>query len=123
MDRDIPVDQSDDLLMMSFDIDYNLTGKLTRTFFQPPALYVTVKFQDGDEQTYRAVKSVINGQVMVNKFIGRTKDAIKFFAEPDKSNNPVIAIRFHSPEAWGFKPEFTYTINRIKLQSEVIQSN
>ena len=123
LDREIPLDRTEDLLLMSFDIQYNLLGKLSRTLYQPPPLYVTLTFDDGDQETFKAIKSVVNGEVQVNKFYKKAEQAVSLFGGPGEIDNHVISIRFHSPEAWGFKPDFSYSVKKIEFGTSTASSD
>jgi hypothetical protein len=123
LNEEIPLKQTDDLLMMSFDIQYSLPGKLMRTLYQPPPLYVTVTFDNGDQETFKAIKSVVNGEVQVNKFFKKTGQAVSFFGGPGTPDKEAVSIRFHSPEAWGFVPNFSYAIKSIVFETNTTSSN
>jgi hypothetical protein len=49
-------------------------------------------------------------------FFGRTGEAISFFRNPGNFDQQVVAIRFSSPEEWGFVSKLTHSIKPIKLE-------
>jgi hypothetical protein len=114
----IRLKDTDDLQYMTVGIEYNLLGMALRALYQPPELRVVFRFEDGQEQAYRAVKPIVNGGVLVNKFVASTDQAKLFFTSNGKFNKKVSSIRFDSPQGWGFTSAFSYQIRYLALSEE-----
>jgi hypothetical protein len=113
----IELEETAALQYLSANIEYSLLGGLVRFIFQPPPLEVTVQFQDGEERTYRAVKTIVNGGVLVNKFVDSLDLAEAYFSSVGQAGKPVAKIKFHTSRPWGFEPEFTYRLKSITVES------
>ncbi len=103
------------LKVMTANIRYNALGHLLRLLFQPPLLQVTVHFADGEERTYRAIQSIVNGQVLVNPLVDSPDTAEQFFATGGQGGRTVTSIRFDAPPGAGFQPDFTYFLKEIDI--------
>jgi len=114
----IELDETDTLQYMTANIEYSLPGRLIRFFFQPPPLEVTVQFENGKEQSYRAVKTIVNGEVLVNRFIDSLDSAEGYFGSGGQAGEPVARIKFDSPKGWGFQPEYTYRFKYVIIENE-----
>jgi hypothetical protein len=111
----IPLADTQGLHYLSADIDYSLLGKLARTFYQPPLLNVTVEFEDGEQQEFRALKPLVNDQVLINPFFDTVQDAGAFFRSRGEQGRRVQRIRFNTEQPWGFQPGFTYHLKTVEL--------
>jgi hypothetical protein len=114
----ITLEETNDLQYMRANIEYSLLGSIIRILFQPPRLNVTIKFDDGEERTYRAVKPMVNGEVMINKFVESTDEANSFFKHEGKKSRNVEKIKFDSPQKWGFKKNFAHQIKYVELERD-----
>jgi hypothetical protein len=114
----IRLKDTDDLQYMTVGIEYNLVGVALRALYQPPELRVVFQFEDGQKQAYRAVKPIVNGGVLVNRFVASTDQAKLFFTSNGKLNKKVRSIRFDSPQGWGFKSAFSYQIRYLALSGD-----
>jgi hypothetical protein len=121
IDEFIDIDNVDDLTYMTADVQYDLIGTMLRSFYVPPRLLVTIKFDDGQEHTYKAIKPIINGEVLVNKFVDSLNSAEYFINFGGKLNKNVDQIKFHSPHNWGYRPEFSYQFKTIHLDSNKLE--
>lgn len=111
----IELADTDGLQVMTANIRYNTLGHLLRILFQPPLLQATVRFADGEERTYRAIQSIVNGEVLVNHFVETPDEAEQFFSSGGQGGRRVTSIRFDTPSGSGFQPEFTYQIKEVDL--------
>ena len=90
-------------------------GHLVRALYQPPPLHVTVTLHNGEMQTFQAITTMVQGGVLVNKLVSRTQEARDFFSNQGRGGASVTAVKFHSPEPWGFQPGFTYQLQKVVL--------
>jgi len=117
----IYLDNSDELQYMTIGIKYSLLGTIVRALFQPPQLNVTLQFDNGEEQTYRAIKTIVNGGVLVNKFVDTLDSAEGFFNSGGVLGRRVKKIKFDTPDRWGFQKSYTYQIELIKVNHRRFQ--
>lgn len=93
------------------DIEYNLWGKIRRFFFQPPKLWVEVRYSDGTTQKWPVMLPTVS--------TGMPTQRLESFEEMNKwlmgIDNTVhfTAIRFYSEDA-GFKPDVKYRFTRLE---------
>ncbi|MFZ2488197.1 MAG: hypothetical protein WAZ19_08735 [Anaerolineae bacterium] len=106
---------SQDIQILQADISYTLAGRAISLLYQPPPLNATLLFSDGSSSSYRAVKSLVNGGIIVNPFVSDIGQAHLFFALGQ--SRQVTGIRFESPAAWAYKTSFSYTVRRIALDN------
>ena len=111
----IELENTDQLQYLTADLEYSLLGKVARVFFQPPDLRVTVQLENGEERTFKAIKTIINGQILANKFVDSIGSAEEFFRSGGRAAPKVVKIKFDTPDPWGFKPEFTYQVQYVTL--------
>ncbi len=104
------------LLMLNTDLQYNLWGRLARFFYKPPMLHVTVKFSDGSERKFRAIKTMINSPVLANRMAVDAFSASHFFESTGRLGIGVKAIRFEDEKGWGFRKSFTYQLTRTEYK-------
>jgi len=114
----IEIDFSDELIYLNTDIEYSLIGSIARLLFQPPRLKIAVQFSDGKEQTFNAIKSIITGDVLINKFVDSINSAQYFFEYGGRLNKSVKRVKFFTDDTWGFKPEFKYQFKTIQIKSK-----
>jgi hypothetical protein len=98
-------------------IEYSLLGKLRRLLYQPPKLFVTLTLGDGQTKVYRAVTTIVNGGVVVNKYVETNEQADLFISSNGVSNRNVSSVTFHTDAPWAFRTEFDYTNAFVRVQS------
>lgn len=109
----ITLEEAEGLQLMTAQIRYNTLGHLLRAIFQPPLLTVTIQFADGEERTFRAIQSIVNGEVLVNPFVDSLDAAQQFFTPGGRTTRPVTAIRFDAPAGIGFRKDFVYQLREV----------
>jgi hypothetical protein len=112
----IELDDSAGLQYLSADIDYSLLGTLARFLYQPPFLKVLVEFEDGEQQTFRAIKTLVDDEVLVSPFFDTVADAGAHFRSNGEQGRRVQRIQFFADKPWAFEPKFTYEIKNVRLQ-------
>ena len=115
LDQTIAVEASEDLIYLTADIKYSIWGYLSKLLYQPPPLYVTVTLYNGEERTFQAIITMVEGGVPVNKLVTRTREIRDYFSKLGHGGATVTAIKFHSPESWGFQPDFNYKLQKVVL--------
>ena len=113
--RFIFLGKTPNLLLLTADIEYNLIGKISSVFYQPPILLVTVEYVDGNQQTFRAIKPIVSSGVLVNHLPESVEDLQTFFSSGGSKGPRITKIKFSTPDKWGFKSQFNYHIQEIML--------
>jgi hypothetical protein len=88
-------------IYMTADISYSTAGKIRRLFYQPPDLSITFFFDDGTTRQYKAIGSLLQTPVLINKAVLDIVDLKNFFTGDLKKNKNVRAFAFHS-QSGGF---------------------
>ena len=112
----IDLPRSDTLQFMTADIEYSLLGKIARFLYRPSLLWVTVEFEDGETRRFRAVKTMVNDQVLIDPFVETLDDARVYLESLGHDSRRVKRVRFETESPRVFDPEFTYSINQITVQ-------
>ena len=112
----IELPSSDALQFMTADIEYSLLGKVVRFLYHPSLLWVTVEFEDGETRRFRAVKTMINDQALVDPFVETLDDAQIYLESFGRDSRRVKRVRFETDSPRAFEPEFNYSINQITVQ-------
>jgi hypothetical protein len=112
------VSKTTDLQYLKPDIEYSLLGKLKRFFHQPPQLSVSFILSNGEIKTFKAIKTVVNAGVIINKYVEGNTQMDLFISHNGVSNRRIKEVKFHTDTPWGFKKDFTYTNELIKIHSE-----
>ena len=115
----IELPPSDSLQFITADIQYSLLGKLARFFYQPRLLWVTVEFEDGETRRYRAVKTMVNDQALVDPFVETLDDAEVYLESLGRDSRRVARVRFETDSPRAFAPEFTYQITQYAVPEPV----
>lgn len=124
--NDISIKESNELQLFSAKIKYSLLGKLWRLFVQAPQLHISLVLEDGSEYTYRAIKPILEGGILINKFIQNSSDNTTannyvlelFFNSAGLKNNTVTRINIYTDTPWAFKDEFVAKIEFINIKSD-----
>ena len=114
----IDLPSSDALQFITADIEYSLAGKLLRFFYQPRLLWTTVEFEDGETRSYRAVKTMVNDQVLVDPFFETLDDAQVYIDSLGQDSRRVKRISFETDSPRAFQPEFTYHITQYSVEAD-----
>ena len=112
----IELPASQEMQFFSADIQYSLAGKLARFLYQPPMLWVTVVFEDGERRTFRAIKPLVNDQVLVDPFLETLPQARDYLESQGKNGRRVQWVRFDVGAPWAFQPEFDYQLTGYAVQ-------
>lgn len=111
----IELEASDALQYLTADIDYSTAGKLYRFLYHPRLLWVTLEFEDGETRTFRAVKPLVNDQVLVDPFLETLADARLYLESLGREGRRVRRLRFETDAPWAFEPEFTYSVTQMTV--------
>ena len=112
----IELPSSDSLQFITADIEYTLPGRLARFFYQPRLLWVTVEFEDGETRRFRAIKTMVNDQALVDPFFETLDDAETYLGSLGSDSRRVKRIRFETDSPRAFQPEFRYQITQYDVQ-------
>lgn len=94
--EDIPVKKNSDLQVSRIIIEYNLWGKLRRLLYQPPTIKIIFTLENGEIKIFRASKSILEGGVILNKFVDNEQDFQLLIQSDGKLNTNVKSVRFES---------------------------
>ncbi len=84
-----------DAVYMTANIQYDLSGKMRRLFYQVPALNVTL-FYDDTCQDYRVVVPIIHSPVLINKAVIDNSDLANFYTGNLRRKRRIKAFCFHA---------------------------
>lgn len=77
-------------------IKYNLWGKIKRLFYHPPLLKITVTLDNGDTESFRGIKPILAGGVILNKYVDSEKEFQLLMQSDGRLNANIKKIRFES---------------------------
>jgi hypothetical protein len=97
--EDIPVKRSSDIQVSRLFIEYDLPGKLRRLVYQPPIIKVIFTFENDEVKSFRVSKSILEGGVILNKFVDNKEDFQLLMQSDGKLSTNVKKIRFESDPA------------------------
>lgn len=106
------------LLLAAVDVRYSILGRLIRFLYQPPALRVSFRLRAGEILSYRAIVPIVNGGVIVNKFVQSPDELSAFISGAWRGLRDVEAVTFHTPDRWGFQSTYSYHLTRIQLAAD-----
>lgn len=107
--EDIPVNSSYDLQYSKIFIRYNFWGRLRRLFYQPPSLTMTLTLEDNETMTYRAIPTLLEDGIIVNKFIDTRQEFQLLMQSGSRFCANIKKIRFDQTAG------FTGFVNTIKM--------
>jgi len=84
-------------------VKYDFPGKIKRLFYTPPRLKITFTLDNGETFTYKVIKPIIEGGVVLNKFIDNELEFKLLMLGGGVLNTPVRKIRV---EADSLNPGF-----------------
>lgn len=104
-----PTPPANELQYSRILVRYSLWGKIRSFFFQPPPFEVRITLDNGNSWTYRGVKPILEGGVLVNKFIYNDESFQTWLLSHGSSNLNIRSIRIVADSA-GNAPGFAGTI-------------
>ncbi len=110
-DDTVLVPQGDDgeVILMQMNAELSLFGKLVKTFYQIPAVNMTVIYADGHEETRRVLPEVLVNPVIIDTLPMNEREAADFVNRRkahSEERRVVSSIRFSGPGWRFFKKEF-----------------
>lgn len=118
LDETLEIEDSAGVQMMSAEVDYTLLGELVRFFFQPAKLEVQIEFADGERRTYRAIPPLLEGGVIIHRFVESLDQAEAFFASHGQGGRPVKTLTFHTDQPWAFRKVIPYRIRYLEVDAQ-----
>jgi hypothetical protein len=102
-------------------LSYSIWGKIKRTLYQPAPLYITFE-GDGSspEKTFRCVKPILEGGVLINKMVDGFHEADTFFRFSGRKNSGVKRIKISSDRPEEFKDEIALEIEYLSFNESVM---
>jgi hypothetical protein len=91
------VEHADDLLYLTAHVRYSLVGWLRGLFFQPAPIYATLTYANGQKDTFRACRPILETGVLLNKKVSDNEDTAIFFRTLGRANIDVTSITFTTP--------------------------
>jgi len=113
MNEVVPVHYPDsEAVYMKATINYDGTGNIYRLLYKVPELNVTLHFDDGTTHQYRAVRSILQGPVLINKVVITSPEARNFMTGNLKYNRNITGFSL-DPATPGFEPKLNITFLRF----------
>lgn len=85
------------------DIKYTLAGRIKSVLFQPSLINVVFCYVTGEQDTFRAVRSILQTGVLINKEVTNTDNAEIFFKTDGIANGKVSWIKFEPSDKFSFQ--------------------
>lgn len=115
INEDIQIPKSANPIRFSAKINYSTKGKLARLFFQPPYLYCTVTYENGQQENFRVIDKILRGGIFINQKVTTQAEACNFFLNKGVDNQRVTKIRFWAKYTSGFEESFEGTLKELKI--------
>ena len=96
--KNITIPKSSSLQFTRIRVHYDTWGRIKRFFFRPPGLSITFTLTNGDSSTYRAVTTLLEGGVIINKFIDTNEEFELLMRAQGSLNTDIKKIRLHAPK-------------------------
>lgn len=109
----LPIADSDPLLYITIQPEFTLLGRLRAFLYQPAELRITFYLENGASHEYRAVKPILEGGVLINRYVSTNKAAALFFKNKHGKLPRVTSIKLHSAHSWAFDTSFIYSLEQI----------
>jgi hypothetical protein len=103
------IPEKDNLLIMSADIKYNMTGKLKNILYRPSFINIRLFYADGGSGIYRLILPELKHGVIINKKLISTLDSYSLFRSLGKRNENITGFTI-IPEKNDYQSQF-----RIKI--------
>lgn len=94
--ENIQVGKTNDIQFSRIYVKYSLWGRIRSFFFQPPALKISIVPEGGGGQTFRAVKPILAGGVISNKYVDSDGEFLLFMQSGGRMNTDIKKITFES---------------------------
>ncbi len=113
MNEVVPVHFADsEAVYMKATINYDGMGNIYRLLYKVPELNITLHFDDGTTHRYRAVCSILQGPVLINKVVITSPEAKNFMTGNLKYNRNITGFSL-DPATSGFDPKVNITFLRF----------
>ncbi|HEY6899752.1 MAG TPA: hypothetical protein VI233_03880, partial [Puia sp.] len=126
LNEDIPIAKTGYLQYSRFSFRHTLYGKLKTFFLQPPALQIRIILNDGEVRTYNAIRPILEGGVLINKFIITDEGFQAWLLAHGRTTPDIRAIRLE-PNGGGFSNDIqivnTYYPASGRSEEEKIMDN
>jgi len=122
LNEDIPIKKSNDLQYSRLSVKYNTWGKIRRLFYQPPILNITLTLGNGETKTFRAVRPILEGGVLVNKYVESNQEFQYLLQSDGRLNATIKKIRIDTDSAQnGFVSGFQLTTTYYKFNDKTAE--
>ncbi|MHA4808696.1 hypothetical protein ACX0G9_11350 [Flavitalea flava] len=119
--QEITIKKSDDLQYSRVYVKYNFWGWLQSILFRSPGLTITFTLENGEISTFKAVKPILKGGVLLNKFIDTDQDFQMLMQSDGRLNTNVKKIKIESdPINSGFIREIKIVTSYYKFDTKSI---
>jgi hypothetical protein len=101
---DIPIVSRYDLQYSRIFVRYSLWGRIKRFLYQPPALTITFKLDNGDSLTYPAISTMLADGIILNKYVDIRQDFQLLMQSGGRAGATIKQIRINEdPDNRGFE--------------------
>lgn len=109
MSQPLPIkSDTSQLVYLKANIQYSLLAKVARLFFQPPPLYVEVRYQTGRVESFRIPPPILKSGILINRKVTTMQEFALLNLKKGTENERVVNIRFFSQYPEGFVSRFSY---------------
>jgi hypothetical protein len=117
LNRPISIPNSSGLVLMSIKVEYNVIGKIVRFFYQPPALNIRLKLENGKEYQFKAIKSLLGEGVVTNKLILNNNDVKSLFGGELNLIPQIKTITVYGDD-WGLNKEIELSTSEFFITQQ-----
>ena len=102
--------RTSNLIYLSAELKYSLSGKFQNIFYQPPFIYIRLYFENGGTARYRLVIPEMQHGVIINKKLLTQLDAYLLFKYQGQRNENITGFVIQS-ENKAYKSRFRITLS------------
>jgi hypothetical protein len=109
----------DALLWAEVEVRPTLAGRLTGLLFREPQLYLSLRFETGEERTYRFLPGIGETGFLLSPVVESWIDFASLYddgAEPPLEGRRVVAARILLQKSWSFHPEVTLRLSPFTVE-------
>ena len=109
--EEIALENTACLQYAKINVKYSLFGELERLLFQPPEITMAMKLYDGRTVQYKAVKTLLNDGVILNKYVDSTDDAETYYSTKGAGSINVRSVKFTTADNLAYESTFGITMD------------
>jgi hypothetical protein len=108
--EDVEIPEGHQLMFSEISTEYSAVGKVKRLFYKPPSLKITFTLDNGEQRTFTAIKPILAGGVLLNRFIDSEQEFNLLMNNHGASNSRVRKVRLDAADGEsGFDENITFS--------------